>query len=188
MTSISEEADILDHDQILDQTCSRARSVGEIQKANLSGRNLGIATKSSGVDLVTEVDHYSEQYLITALRHTYPQHAILSEEQGQQIGHSGICGLSTPGWNHQLRRDCLFFSISIALQYRGQTVMGVVYAPVVDQIFTAIRGKGAFLNGKPIAVSKKTELGQCVLATGFPYDRATPPITMLTILPTLPPG
>jgi myo-inositol-1(or 4)-monophosphatase len=176
VTSISEVADILDLDQILDQTCSLARSVGEIQKANLSGRNLGIATKSSGVDLVTEVDHYSEQYLITALRHTYPQHAILSEEQGQQIGHSEYLWIIDPlDGTTNYAQGLPIFSISIALQYRGQTVMGVVYAPVVDQIFTAIRGKGAFLNGKPIAVSKKTELGQCVLATGFPYDRATHP-------------
>lgn len=176
MTSISEAANILDLDQILDQTCGLARTVGEIQKANLRRKNLGLVTKSSVVDLVTEVDHYSEQYLITALHHAYPDHAILSEEQGQQIGYSEYLWVIDPlDGTTNYSQGLPIFSISIALQYRGQTIMGVVYAPIMDQMFTAIQGKGAFLNGKPIAVAQKTELGQCVLATGFPYDRATHP-------------
>ncbi len=174
MTSISEVINVLNLDQILDQTCSLARTVGEIQKANLRRRNLGVETKSSVVDLVTEVDHYSEQCLITALHHAYPHHAILSEEQGRQIGFSEYLWVIDPlDGTTNYAQGLPIFSISIALQYRGETIMGVVYVPVLDQMFTSIQGQGAFLNGMPIAVAQKTELEQCLLATGFPYDRAT---------------
>ena len=68
------------------------------------------------------------------------------------------------------------YTVSIGLQYRGETVLGVVYAPYMDELYTAIRGKGAFLNGKPIRVAAKTDLDQSVLATGFPYDKGINPI------------
>jgi len=67
------------------------------------------------------------------------------------------------------------FSVSIALQYKGETVLGVVYAPVIGQLFTAIKGHGAYLNGERLQVSAKTDLPHCVLATGFPYDIADNP-------------
>lgn len=161
-------------EKALEMTCSLARTVGEIQKANLRSKNLGVGTKSSGIDLVTEVDHYSEQYLITAIRHAYPQHAILSEEQPRQIGSSEYLWVIDPlDGTTNYAQGLPIFSISIALQYRGETIMGVVYVPLLEQMFTAARGEGAFMNGMPITVGRKTELGQSVLATGFPYDHAT---------------
>ena len=68
------------------------------------------------------------------------------------------------------------FCVSIGLQYRGETLLGVVYAPYLDELYTAIRGKGAFLNNAPICVSDKTELDRSVLATGFPYDKGIHPV------------
>lgn len=165
---------VVNINQILEQTCSWAKTVGEIQKANLGRNSLGVATKSSGIDLVTDVDHYSEEYLITAIRHGYPQHAILSEEQGQQIGQSEYLWIIDPlDGTTNYAQGLPIFSISIALQHQGRIIMGVVYAPILDQMFTAVRGQGAFLNEQPITVGKKSDLSHCVLATGFPYDRAT---------------
>lgn len=165
---------VVNINQILEQTCSWAKTVGEIQKANLGRNSLGVATKSSGIDLVTDVDHYSEEYLITAIRHGYPQHAILSEEQGQQIGQSEYLWIIDPlDGTTNYAQGLPIFSISIALQHQGRIIMGVVYAPILDQMFTVVRGQGAFLNEQPITVGKKSDLSHCVLATGFPYDRAT---------------
>ena len=174
MTSISKLNKVVNVEQALELTCGLARTVGEIQKANLSRKNLGVGTKSSGIDRVTEIDHYSEQYLSTAIRHAYPQHAILSEEQPLQIGASEYLWVIDPlDGTTNYSQGLPIFSISIALQFQGETIMGVVYAPLLEQMFTAIRGRGAMLNDKSINVGLKTDLGQCVLATGFPYDRAT---------------
>ena len=68
------------------------------------------------------------------------------------------------------------FCVSIGLQYRGETLLGVVYAPYLNELYTAIRGKGAFLNNASIHVSDKTELDRSVLATGFPYDKGIHPV------------
>lgn len=68
------------------------------------------------------------------------------------------------------------FCVSIGLQYRGETLLGVVYAPYLDELYTAIRGKGAFMNHVLIHVSDKTELDRSVLATGFPYDKGIHPV------------
>lgn len=174
MKSIGKLTQMVDLEGILERTCGLARTVGEIQKANLHRKNMGVGTKSTGIDLVTEVDHYSEQYLITAIQHAYPQHAILSEEQPKQIGASEFLWVIDPlDGTTNYSQGLPIFSISIALQYQGQTIMGVVYAPLLEQMFTAVRGRGAAMNGMPIKVGTKTQLGQCVVATGFPYDRAT---------------
>ena len=63
------------------------------------------------------------------------------------------------------------FSVSIALQHNGVTVVGVVYAPYLGEMFTALKGNGAYLNGKPIHVRRNSDIGSMVVATGMPYDR-----------------
>jgi len=161
--------------EVIKKVKTWARGAGEIQKANL-GSNLTINTKSTGLDLVTEVDRYSEEYLMNAIREAYPGHAILSEEYGKHDIESDYLWIIDPlDGTTNYAQGLHIFAISIALQYQSETVLGVIYVPVLDQMFAAVTGQGAYLNGKAIKVGTKTELRECVVATGFPYDRAENP-------------
>lgn len=143
-----------------------AAQAGEIL-LNFSG-DLDIQHKSR-TDLVTQADHESEQYLIKAIQKAFPDHAIIAEESGQWQGTQ----------EHQWYIDPLdgtlnyahgvpIYCVSIGYSYQGQMQMGVVYDPTRDECYSAERGQGASLNGKPIRVSNYTDLIDSMLATGFP--------------------
>jgi myo-inositol-1(or 4)-monophosphatase len=135
-----------------------------------------IDTKSSMVDLVTEVDRSSERIILEGIRDSYPEHAILSEEQGRNEIQSDYLWVVDPlDGTTNYAQGLPIFAVSIALQYRRQTIAGLIYAPVMDQMFEAVRGEYVTLNGRNIKVSQKSKLSECVLATGFPYDRALHP-------------
>lgn len=154
--------------------------VGELQLKYFRNRNIEINSKSSIVDLVTEVDKKSEDIIIKHIQSQYPGHGILSEESGLFDIVSDYQWVIDPldGTNN-FAHGLPMFSISIALQYKGQTVMGLIYIPVLKELFSSIKGEGAFLNGKPISVSDKPALNQAVIASGFPYDKATHPANNL---------
>lgn len=154
-----------------------AKEVGEVQRSFFRGGNLDIETKSSVHDVVTKVDKLSESMLIERIGKHFPDHSVLGEESGEHDAHSDYLWIIDPldGTNNY-SQGLPVFTISIGLQYRGETVLGVVYAPYLGELFSAIRGKGAFLDGKWIHVSGKTELDQSVLATGFPYDKGIHPV------------
>lgn len=151
------------------------RETGDIQKENLGKKGLHVSTKSSEVDLVTEVDKLSEKYLLKAIRDKYPDHSILSEESGKHDYHgSDYLWIIDPlDGTTNYAQGLPLFSISIALQYKKETVLGVVYLPVLDLLFEAVRGQYAYLNGRRITVGTKTDLRECLLSTGFPYDQHT---------------
>jgi myo-inositol-1(or 4)-monophosphatase len=122
------------------------------------------------IDLVTEVDRQSEDYLLGEIRKLFPDHNVLSEESG-----------GTRGGEHQWYIDPLdgtvnyahnipFFSVSIAYASNGTMKLAAVYDPMRDEMFSAERGKGAYLNGRPLHVSDAFELQKSLLVTGFPYD------------------
>ncbi len=166
---------MLDYKQLIEEVKKWAREVGNIQKQHL-GQDIIINTKSTGVDLVTEVDRRSEEYLMHAVREIYPGHAILSEEYGKNDIISEYLWVIDPlDGTTNYAQGLHIFAVSIALQYRSETMLGIIYLPVLDQMFEAVRGKGAHLNGNVIRVSAKENLRECVLATGFPYDRAENP-------------
>ncbi|MDR3559844.1 MAG: inositol monophosphatase family protein [Negativicutes bacterium] len=151
-------------------------SVGKMQKENLGRSNLKIEAKSSSIDLVTEIDKKSEEAIVDFIRRHYPSHAILAEESGRTADVSEYLWIIDPiDGTTNYAQGLPIFAISVALQYREETVLGVVYCPVTEQLFTAIRGQGAYLNGEKIHVSGKQKLIDCVLATGFPYDIAQNP-------------
>ena len=162
------------NDLILSNVKDWVRKVGEIQKQNLGRENLYFETKSTAHDLVTEVDELSERYILQAIAEKYPNHSIMAEESGDsgklESEYKWVIDPldGTTNYAHGLP----IFSISIALQFRGETVLGVVYVPMLDLLFEAIRGEKAFVNGKRLEVGKKNRLSQCLLATGFPYDKA----------------
>jgi myo-inositol-1(or 4)-monophosphatase len=121
-------------------------------------------------DLVTEADKRSEQIIVDAITQRFPDHRILAEE-GTSTGGSGeyrwiIDPLDgTTNFAHRYPLYC----VSIAVERGGETRAGVVYAPYMDELFVAVRGEGATLNGVPIRVSAVDELIGGLLCTGFPY-------------------
>lgn len=169
-----EVINMLNLDIALEKVKTWAREVGEIQRENFKKESLKISTKSTGVDLVTEVDELSEKYILSAIKENYPLHGILSEEAGKADTESDYLWVVDPlDGTTNYAQGLPIFAISIALKYKDKTVLGVVYSPIVDQMFEALREKGAYLNGEKINVGNKKDLDRCVLATGFPYDRAT---------------
>jgi myo-inositol-1(or 4)-monophosphatase len=123
------------------------------------------------IDLVTEIDHQSEEYLLGEVQRDFPNHHIFSEESGIIEGNADHVWYIDPldgtvNYAHHIP----IFCVSIAYALNGVLTLGVVYEPMRDEMFLAERGKGATLNGKPLHVSSTTELQKSLLVTGFPYD------------------
>lgn len=153
-----------------------AQEVGKIQRDNYEKEDLKISTKSSDVDLVTEVDELSEKLILSSIKENYPDHGILSEESDYIEKNSDYLWIIDPlDGTTNYAQGLPIFAVSIALEFRGEVVLGVVYQPILDEMFSAVKGKGAYLNGKIISIGSKDSLRQSVLATGFPYDRDTNP-------------
>jgi len=164
-------------EKALDSVQGLARQVGKLQRENLGRMDLVTDLKSTGIDLVTEIDRRSEEIIVGFLRQEYPSHAILAEESGESGLESEYRWIVDPlDGTTNYAQGLPIFAVSIALEHRGEPVLGVVYEPVTDEMFVSIRGQGAFCNGKRLHVGQKTELMDCVLATGFPYDIATHPV------------
>jgi myo-inositol-1(or 4)-monophosphatase len=158
-----------------------AVETGLMQKQNLGRKDLGIHTKSTGIDLVTEVDKKAEEMIIHFIHTHYPDHGILAEESGLNRHDSDYLWIIDPlDGTTNYSQGLPIFVVSIALQYKGETVLGVIYCPVTGQLFSAIKGHGAYLDGDKIQVSAKSDLATSVLATGFPYDIATHPVNNIT--------
>lgn len=153
-----------------------AREVGKIHLSYFRGTDLGIQTKTNVYDVVTRADKESEAFLIREIAKTFPEHAVLGEESGEHDGTSDYRWVVDPldGTNNY-SQGLPIFTVSIGLQYKQQTLLGVVYAPYFDELYTAVKGQGAFLNGKRIHVSGKSDLAHSVLGTGFPYDKDVNP-------------
>jgi myo-inositol-1(or 4)-monophosphatase len=132
------------------------------------------------IDLVTEVDRQSQALVIGILTNAFPAYGVLSEE-GLDTAESGdtrwvIDPLDgTANFAHQYP----LFAVSIALQKGRQMELGVVYNPLLNELFTAERGKGAQMNGRAIQVSACQELGNALVGSGFPYDIWSNPIDNL---------
>jgi myo-inositol-1(or 4)-monophosphatase len=148
------------------------KDVGEFQRRSFRQKNLEIATKSNEADLVTSVDLASDALLKKGLANLLPEAAILSEETGMSSTNSDYCWIIDPldGTNN-FAHGLPVFTISVGLHYKQQAFAGVVYNPILDELYSARRGKGAFCNGEKIQVSNKDRLGICMLATGFPYNK-----------------
>ena len=123
------------------------------------------------IDMVTEMDRLSEDYLVGQIRANFPGHTIDTEESGLIAGQEGCCWYIDPlDGTTNYAHHVPIFSVSLAYAENGQTRLGVVYDPMRDELFSAERGQGAWLNGMPIHVSDTQELLHSLLVTGFPYD------------------
>ncbi len=122
-------------------------------------------------DPVTEIDHASEDFLLKEIHTHFPDSHILTEESGEIKGTNGGTWYIDPldgtvNYSHHIP----IFCVSIAYAFKGVVVLGAVYDPMREEMFTAERGKGAHLNGKRIQTADTTELEKSLLVTGFPYD------------------
>jgi myo-inositol-1(or 4)-monophosphatase len=143
---------------------------GGILKENLHGTRE--ITYKGDINLATEMDVRSERAVVETLRVSFPDHGIIAEEETNIKNNSGFTWIIDPldgTTNYAHGYPC--FSVSIALEQEGEVVLGVVYDPMRDELFSAQKGQGAALNGKPIHVSCADRLINSLLATGFPYDR-----------------
>jgi myo-inositol-1(or 4)-monophosphatase len=157
-----------------------ARQAGEILRQGFSrrpgfGRRIRIDPKGQN-DLVTEIDHQSEAFLISEIRRRFPSHRVMAEESGETSGNDCCIWYIDPlDGTINYAHGVPIFSVSIAYEEEGLMRFGAVYDPSQDECFTAERGKGAWLNGDPIHVSQIENLENSLLVTGFPYDAPTRP-------------
>ena len=159
-----------------------ARRAGRIiTRAAFDIDTVRVARKQAN-DFVTEVDRAAEDAIIESLLGTFPSHTVLGEEyghvdsQGRTVEGDPRLGEhvwivdpldGTTNFIHSLPQ----YAISIALMERGVITQGVIYDPNRDELFTASRGRGAFLNDRRIRVSKRLRLQESLLGTGFPFRR-----------------
>jgi len=156
-----------------------ARRAGAIiNRAALDRTQLEIHSKRAN-DFVTQVDKSAEAAVIDVIRQAYPDHAILGEESGALPGRTGGPAKSAPSeyrwvidpldgttnFIHGFPQYC----VSIAVQHRGATQHGVIYDPGKNELFTASKGRGAFLDDRRVRVSKCVQLKDALVGTGFPF-------------------
>ena len=149
-----------------------ARAAGSIiNRAALDIESVRVSQKKAN-DFVTEVDHAAEQAIIETLMAAYPGHGIWAEESGREHGakDSEFVWIIDPldgttNFIHGLPIYC----VSIALAVKGKVEQAVVFDPTRNDLFTATKGRGAFLNDRRLRVSKRTDLQQALVSTGFPY-------------------
>ena len=159
-----------------------ARQAGQILRAGYQQEHK--VDYKGVIDLVTEVDRQSEDYLLGEIRRDFPDHHILSEESGGTRGEKHQWYIDPLDGTVNYAHNIPFFSVSIGYASNGTSStspgetmslsagmsLAAVYDPMRDEMFTAERGKGAHLNGRPLRVSGAVELQKSLLVTGFPYD------------------
>jgi myo-inositol-1(or 4)-monophosphatase len=152
-----------------------------IEAARLAGRiildNLGrISRKDIDIkqtsDFVTRADKESEAAIIKTIKKNFPDHHFLAEESVKENATDGYRWIIDPldGTTNFIHHYPVF-SVSIALQYEGEIILGVIYEPLKNDLFTAQKGRGAFLNGDVSRVSQTTTLKDSLITTGFPFRR-----------------
>jgi myo-inositol-1(or 4)-monophosphatase len=162
-------------DNLLDIAISAVKESGRIQKEWL-GKDKKVELKGE-INLVTEVDRICEGRIVEIIKKTFPEHNILTEETPMPEGSSNYRWIIDPldgTTNYTHGYPC--FCTSVALEQEGKVVLGAVYDPLLDELFTAQQGQGAFLNGERIAVSTTELLTESLICTGFPYDLRESPV------------
>jgi myo-inositol-1(or 4)-monophosphatase len=162
-----------EHQAILELARDLALRAGALQRERYETA-FTIETKSAAIDLVTEVDRACEALIVEGIRRARPRDAILAEEgqtgepsDGDDATYWIIDPLDgTTNFAHGFPRFC----VSIGVEQAGSRVVGVVYDPLLDERFEALRGGGAWLGNRRLAVSREPELGRALVATGFAYD------------------
>lgn len=154
-----------------------ARQAGQILRAGYQQEHQ--VDYKGVIDLVTEVDRKSEDYLLGEIRKDFPDHDILAEESGGTRGDGQQWYIDPLDGTVNYAHNIPIFSVSIAYASNGTLSLGAVYDPLRDEMFTAERGAGAYLNGSPLQVSSASDIQKSLLVTGFPYDIQNPKVNNL---------
>lgn len=155
---------------MLISTLREAAHAGAAEIVRYFNGQFKISNKEGINNLVTEADHAAEKAIMAVIRKNFPDHFILSEEAGELSRQSDYKWIIDPidgtiNFAHGIPINC----VSIAVEYKGEIMLGAVYNPHINEFFFAEKGKGATLNGNPISVSQKEEAIHACLVTGFPY-------------------
>jgi myo-inositol-1(or 4)-monophosphatase len=162
-----EELNIME--QYLEFAAGLAREAGMLLKHRINEEH--VIDYKGEINIVTEADKMSEALLISRIHQKYPQHDILTEEsEGLDRGSEFRWIIDPLDGTTNYAHGYPVFCVSIALEKNGAIGLGVIYNPMLDELFFSVSGQGAFLNDKKISVSKTTDMSKSLLATGFPYD------------------
>ena len=161
-----------DKKQWMELAVGASREAGNILKEKL-GTELQMQLKGSK-NLVTEADKASEARIMEILREGTPGCSILAEESPEHKGTSELKWIIDPlDGTTNFAHGLPIFSVSIGLEVQSELTLGVVYNPISEELFTAEKGKGAFLNGSRLQVSPVKSLEESLLVTGFAYEILT---------------
>lgn len=144
--------------------------VGDVLRRKQAGpRSIDYKDAGKG-NLVTDMDHWSEEQIVKALRREYPDHAVVAEERGR-VGTSDYRWFIDPiDGTTNYAHGFPIWTVTLALEVRGRLELGVTYAPRLGELYWAQRGKGAFRNGKRIRVTSCPTVEEALLCTGFSYQ------------------
>lgn len=159
-------------EQLTNVAVDSALKAGEILREGF-GTNFKISNKEGKNNLVTEYDTKSEKFIIDNIHKKFPKHVFLAEESGTtgKITKDVITWIIDPlDGTVNFANNIPIFSISIAAELNGELLCGVVYHPILDELFIARKGQGATLNNKLLKVSENNNLSTSFLVTGFPYN------------------
>lgn len=156
----------------LEVACRAARAAAQLHVAG-RGTDLKIATKSSPIDLVTRIDTESERVIREILEDAFPEDGIVGEEEGETDGSRDRRWLVDPlDGTLNYAHGFPYYCVSIALEVQGTVRLGLVLDSVRDELFTAVSGAGAWLDGAALQVTRRSRLQESMLATGFAYSRS----------------
>jgi myo-inositol-1(or 4)-monophosphatase len=145
-----------------------AREAGAMLAKGLRGRRT-IATKGNASNLVTDMDRASEAMIVRAIRRAFPGHEIVAEESGRRGASPFRWYVDPLDGTTNYAHGLPIFAVSIGFEAEGEVRAGVVHAPLLRDTYTALKGRGAFLNARRIRCSRQPRLRHALLCTGFPY-------------------
>ncbi|MBI2838509.1 MAG: inositol monophosphatase [Acidobacteria bacterium] len=168
----SRRSEPIDRRRALRVAVAAATAAGDLLQSRF-GRKQTVRHKGT-IDIVTDMDHRSQDLILGIMKEEFPEHDTLSEEMPPAKRQSKYLWVIDPldgttNYAHGFPMYC----VSIGLMRDDRPILGVVYCPTMKELFTAVRGEGARLNGSRIRVSRISSLDQALLATGFPYDIRT---------------
>lgn len=155
---------------MLNKIIDISKEAGEIIK-NGFGKNIKIDFKSGENNLVTEIDKKAEKCIIDFIKKEFPSHSILAEESGQSDGNSDYLWVIDPlDGTTNFAHGLPIFSVSIGLRKNRETICGVIYDIMRNQVYAAELNSGAYCNSDKIMVNENSIIEKSLLVTGFPYE------------------
>lgn len=156
--------------ELLRTAVDAAREAGAILIERFGKLSLSEADLKGINDYVTDVDRQSESAIIELIKERHPDHVVLAEESGRHEASGTVCWIIDPldGTTNYIHQYPVY-AVSIAAEFEGKIVAGVVFEPSCDELFAAARGEGATLNGESINVTSTPELAPSLILTGFPF-------------------